>query len=110
MVFISSEGEAFSRMMNRSSFSRAQVVEFQEVSDDEAYEFLRIHLGADKFNAMKNELVDLVSNYTGGHFTTLYDVAQAVDLQGILMLCFISFLTLIGNHLYLSTSWFRKEK
>jgi len=60
IVFISSEGEAFARMVNRSAISRAHVVEFQEATEEEAFEFLKDRLGEVKFNEKKNELVDLV--------------------------------------------------
>ncbi len=71
-------------MVNRSAISRAHVVEFQEATEEEAFEFLKDHLGEVKFNEKKNELVDLVKNYTGGKFKTLVDVAKGVDdLQGI---------------------------
>ncbi|KAK0360286.1 hypothetical protein LTR94_027903, partial [Friedmanniomyces endolithicus] len=70
-------------MVNRSAISRAHVVEFQEATEEEAFEFLKDHLGEVKFNEKKNELVDLVKNYSGGKFKTLVDVAKRVDdLQG----------------------------
>ena len=71
-------------MMNRSAKSRAHVVEFQEATEEESFEFLKDRLGEVKFNEKKNELVDLVKNYTGGKFKTLVDVAKEVDdLKGI---------------------------
>jgi hypothetical protein len=59
--------------MNRSALSRAHVIEFQEATDEEALEFLQDRLGEDEFNKKKNDLVDLVQNYTGGRFKTLAD-------------------------------------
>lgn len=83
-MFISNGGEAFARMVNRSAISRARVVEFQEATEEEAFEFLENQLGEMKYNEKKNELVDLVKNYTGGKFKTLVDVAKGVDdLEGI---------------------------
>jgi hypothetical protein len=71
-------------MVNRSAISRAHVVEFQEATEEESFEFLKDRLGEMKFNEKKNELVDLVKNYTGGKFKTLVDVAKEVDdLKGI---------------------------
>ncbi len=71
-------------MVNRSAKSRAHVVEFQEATEEESFEFLKDRLGEVKFNEKKNELVDLVKNYTGGKFKTLVDVAKEVDdLKGI---------------------------
>jgi hypothetical protein len=84
IVFISNGGDAYARMMNRSAISRAHVVEFQEATVAEAFDFLKDRLGEAKFNEKKDELVDLVKTYTGGKFQTLVDVAKGVgDLKGI---------------------------
>lgn len=86
-MFIS-EGEAFARMVNRSAISRAHVVEFQEASEAEAFNFLEERLNKVKFNEKQNELDDLVKNYTGGKFKALMDVAKGVDdLQGFCSRC-----------------------
>ncbi len=70
-------------MVNRSAISRAHVVEFQEATEEEAFDFLKDRLGQAKFNEKKNELMDLVKKYTGGKFKTLVDVSKRVDdLQG----------------------------
>jgi hypothetical protein len=80
-------------MMKRSAISRAQVVEFQEGTEEEALDFLKDHLGVTKFNEKKIELVDLVKNYTGGKFKTLVDVAKGIDdLKGIAFCCLLSLL------------------
>ena len=76
-------------MLNRSAISRAHVVEFQEATEEEAFDFLKDLLGEVKFNKKKNELVDLVKNYTGGKFKTLVDVAKGVDdLQGLVLVVY----------------------
>jgi hypothetical protein len=78
IVFISSEGEAVSRMVRRSSVRSAKIVEFREASVEEALQFLEERLGEAKFQEKKEDLVDLVKNYTGGKFTALIDVATEI--------------------------------
>ncbi len=59
------------------------MVEFQEATDEEALEFCKAFLGEVKFNEKRNELMDLVKNYTGGNFKSLLDVANGVEhLEG----------------------------
>ena len=94
---MSNDGEAYTRMRNRSAFSRADVMEFQEATDTEALNFLKDRLGEVKFNEKKNELDDLVENYTGRNFKSLVEVVNRVDdLKGLLsVFVFLGFVIMI---------------
>lgn len=71
-------------MANRSAMGRGSIVEFKEATDEEALEFLKDRLGEAKFNEKKNELIDLVQNYTGGRFEYLMLVISGIkDLKGL---------------------------
>ncbi len=83
-------------MVNRSAISRARVIEFQEASEQKALEFLKDRLGEDEFSKKKNELLDLVQNYTGGKFKILADVVAAKDnLIGLSHICLLLSLSLL---------------
>lgn len=93
-------------MVNRSAISRAHVIEFQEATDEEAFDFLKDRLGEDEFNKKQNDLVDIVQNYTAGKFKTLADVVAAKDnLAGLSRFSFLLYLSLLTSHFY-----FRKER
>lgn len=55
-------------MMTQSALCRARVIDCQEASDEEAFEFLQYRLGEDDCNKNKKDLVVLVKNYSGGKF------------------------------------------
>ena len=78
------------KMTDRSAISRADIIEFQEATEDEAYAYLIDRVGKANFHEKKDELVKLVQNYTGGKYSALDTVVKSIDdLKGLCDCCFI---------------------